>query len=64
MTIDASKLTLLDEGIRTFNTNIFKYHPNEAVYLQSLVDIVVKGRRKKEDESPWTGDSVLGGYSC
>ena len=46
MTIDASKLTLLDEGIRTFNTNIFKYHPNEAVYLQSLVDIVVKGRRK------------------
>ena len=46
MTIDASKLTLLDEAIRTFNTNIFKYHPNEAVYLQSLVDIVVKGRRK------------------
>ena len=46
MTIDASKLTLLDEAIRGFTTNIFKYHPNEAVYLQSLVDIVVKGRRK------------------
>ena len=46
MTIDASKLTLLDEAIRGFTANIFKYHPNEAVYLQSLVDIVVKGRRK------------------